>query len=260
MMIVLLGMAAMMTACTTVGPGERGVRITLGEAKDEVLPSGVYIWVPFVTKVKVISVQTQKAEIPDSEAVSIDTQKMHVHIVVNYQVNPENVVGIVREFGDEMEAIERVMVPNVHEVLKQATAKKTLVEVLSKREELKKEVDVSLIERLSKYGIKVRDVSIVNLTFSKEFTDSVERKMVAEQEAKQAEYLSEKTLNEAKATVNKAQGEADAQKLLKSSITPEILKKLAIERWDGHLPKVMGGGSNTFIDMKDLMADEPRRK
>lgn len=248
----LLLVSTLMSACTTVGPGERGVRITLGEAKDEVLPSGVYVWVPFITRVQKISVQTQKAEIPDSEAVSIDTQKMHVHIAVNYRMAPESAVAIVREFGDEDEAINRVLVPNVHEVLKQATAKKTLVEVLSKRDDLKAEVDKTLIQRLAKYGIQVRDVSIINITFSKEFTDSVERKMVAEQEAKQAEYLSEKTRNEAKAAVNKAQGEADSQKLLKAFLTPEILKKLAIEKWNGALPKVSGSGATPFIDMKDL--------
>lgn len=251
-MLGLLGLLMLTSACTTVGPGERGVRITLGEAKEEVLSSGVYMWIPFITRVQKVSVQTQKADIPESDAVSIDTQKMNVHIVVNYQVDPKDVVSIVKDFGDEEEAVNRVLVPNVHEVLKQATAKKTLVEVLSKREELKKEVDVSLIDRLAKYGIKVKDVSIVNLTFSPEFTQSVERKMVAEQEAKQAEYLAEKAKNEAKALVNKAQGEQDAQKLVRATLTPELLQKLAIEKWNGHLPSVMGSGVSPFIDLKQL--------
>lgn len=250
--LMLLVLGIFLVGCTTVGPGERGVRVTWGEASEKVLDSGVYLWFPFVTSVRIISVQTKKADIPQSDAVALGNQKIDVHVVVNYQIDPKDVVNIVKEFGDEDEAVDRVLVPNVHEVLKQATAKKTVEEVLSKREDLKHEVDKTLIERLAKYGIKVRDVSIVNLKFSDEFAKSVERKMVAEQEAKQAEYLAEKAKNEAKALVNTAKGQADAQELLRSSITPMILQKMAIEKWDGKLPSVMGNGGSTIIDLKTL--------
>lgn len=254
--ILLIIVSFIAVGCTIVDPGERGVRITFGKASDEILDSGAYFWFPFWTDVKRISVQIQKADIPQSEAVSLNNQKIDVHVVVNYQIDQKDVVNIVRDFGNEDEAVDRVLVPNVHEVLKQATAKKTVDEVLSKRDDLKKEVDQSLIDRLSKYGIKVKDVSIVNLRFSKEFTDSVERKMVAEQEAKQAEYLAEKAKNEAKALVNTAKGQADAQNLLKSSITPMILQKMAIEKWNGNLPMVMGSGSTPLLDLKTLSSKQ----
>lgn len=252
--LILTGLLGLfLISCwTTVNPGERGVRVTLGKANEEVLDSGVFIWIPFVTKVKTLSVQTQKVDIPQSDAVSKDTQEMKVHVVVNYQIDPKNVVNIVKEFGDEDSAVATVLVPAVHEVLKQATAKKTLIEVLSKRHELKQEIDESLIERMSKYGIKVKDVSIVNLKFSDEFAKSVERKMVAEQEAKQAEYLAEKAKNEAVALVNTAKGQADAQRLLVTSLTPLILQKLAVEKWNGELPKVMGTTTSPFIDLNKL--------
>ena len=94
--------------CTTVGPGERGVRITLGKADEETLDSGVYIWVPFVSRVRTLSVQTRKADILSSDAASRDTQQTKVHTVVNYQIDPKHVVQIVREFGDENEAIAAV--------------------------------------------------------------------------------------------------------------------------------------------------------
>lgn len=50
----------------------------------------------------------------------------------------------------------------------------------------------------------------------------------------------------------KAKGEiAEAQKLMRSTITPEILQQQAIEKWDGSFPQVMGGnGSLPFINLK----------
>jgi regulator of protease activity HflC (stomatin/prohibitin superfamily) len=134
--------------------------------------------------------------------------------------------------------------------MKSATAKKTAEEILTKRAELKTEIDDSLRERLAKYGVTVTDVSITNLTFSQEFTAAIERKQIAEQEAKQAEYGAQKAVQEARAEVNRAKGQAEAQALLKSTITAEILQQRAIEKWDGKFPQVMGAQALPFLNMK----------
>lgn len=251
-MIIVLSLLTM-TACSVVSPQQRGVRVSLGKASETVLQPGPHYWVPFFSGVKKVSVKIQKVEISNTEAVSKDTQQMKADIVVNFQIEAKDVVKIVKEFGNEENVVETILIPAVHEVLKQATAKKALIEVLSKRDEVKKEIDDTLFERMAKYGVVIKDVNIVNLTFSEEFSKSVERKMMAEQEAKQAEYLAEKANNEAKALINTARGQKEAQALLTTSLTPMIIQKLAVEKWDGSLPKVMGGnGATPFIDLKSL--------
>ena len=52
---------------------------------------------------------------------------------------------------------------------------------------------------------------------------------------------------EADAAVIKAQGEADANKLLNDSITEKILKQQYYDKWDGKLPSVMNSDSSNLI-------------
>lgn len=60
----------------------------------------------------------------------------------------------------------------------------------------------------------------------------------AENKVKLAEYkLKEKEL------------QARANQVEAESLSPLLLKKLAIEKWDGKLPQVNGAGTNTFIDI-----------
>lgn len=54
---------------------------------------------------------------------------------------------------------------------------------------------------------------------------------------------------DAQAEVNRARGQAEAQRLLKTSITQEILQKMAIEKWDGQFPQVMGSGTIPFLNL-----------
>jgi len=49
-----------------------------------------------------------------------------------------------------------------------------------------------------------------------------------------------KASKEAIADVNRAKGQAEAQRLQRQTLTAE-LQKQAIEKWDGHFPTVMSG-------------------
>lgn len=243
----------LITGCSQVNPGQQGVRVTLGKASDEVLGQGAYPVFPFVTHLRKISTQIQRSDV-DGSAASRDMQEVVMKVAVNWQIHPDSVFRVVNEFGDEDQLLERVIVPAVNEVLKQATAKKPVEEVLVKRQELKTEIDQELATRLKKYGVEVKDVNIVNIHFSAEFTKSIEQKQIAEQEAKRAEYIAQKANKEADAAINKARGDAEAQKLLKATITPEVLKLRAIEKWNGDLPKVVGG--NGVIPMLDMRVSD----
>ncbi len=238
----------LMTACSVVGPGERGVRISLGKVTEEPLPPGAYLWIPGLMGMDKINVQIQKAEI-ESTAASKDMQDVHAAIAVNWSLAPENVVRTYKQIGDEAAVERRILVPAVNEVMKAATAKRTAEEVLTKRMEMKADIDKALVERLAQYGISVSDVSIVNLKFSTDFSNAIEKKQIAEQEAKQAEYITLKATQDAKAEIERAKGKAEAQRLLQASITPGILQKMAIDKWNGSFPQVMGSGSVPFINM-----------
>lgn len=257
-LLLALVLVPLLSACSIVGPGERGVRVTMGKAAEDTKDPGPYLVFPFITGIRTVSVQTLKHEVVGTAA-SRDMQNVTTKVAINWTIDPTQVSKIVRDFGDEEDLLHRVIEPAVNEVLKQATAKKPVEEVLTKRAELKAEIDAEIASRLTKYGVIVKDVSIVDIQFSEEFTKSIERKQIAEQEAKRAEYDAQKATMEARAVVNKATGDAEAQKLLKATITDDVLRLRAIEKWDGALPKVMGSGVMPMIDLRDDVASTPKR-
>lgn len=254
-MLMVLGvlMAMMLSACSVVDTGERGVRVSMGKASDEVVMPGPNLVFPFVSHIRKIPIQIQRTDV-EGNAASRDMQEVRTEVAVNWHIEESKVVEIVKTIGDEEELLRRIIVPAVNEVLKEATAKKPVEEVLTKRAELKNEIDKALASRLKKYGVLVTDVSIVNIHFSPEFTKSIEQKQIAEQKAKQAEYEALKAEKDAMAVVNKAKGDAEAQKLLKATITEEVLRLKAIEAWNGALPQVIGG--NGVMPMLNIKASE----
>lgn len=245
--------AVLMTACSAVGPTERGVRITFGQAGDESLLPGYYLWVPFILSMETMDVRIQRSDVK-APAASRDMQDVMTHVAINWSVDPATISTTYKTIGTEELILESIITPSLNEVLKSSISKKTAEELLTQRTMLKAEIDEALKLRLHKYGgIIVTDVSIVNFEFTPEFKDAIEKKQIAEQQAKQAEYLAQKALNDGRAMEKLAEGQAKAQALLRTSLTDDLLKKMAIEKWDGHFPTVMGGsGVVPFINFSDL--------
>lgn len=240
-------LAILISGCSVVGPGERGVRVVLGSASDDAKPPGVYLWVPFIVGMAKLDIQIQKTNV-ESTAGTKDLQDVHADVAVNWTMNPEKVVETYKTIGDEDALRVRIIDPSVNEVMKSAISKLTAEEVLTKRMELKKNIDDGLASRLAQYGIRLYDVNIVNLKFSDEFTKAIEKKQVAEQSAKQAAYNAQKATQDANAAIETAKGQAKSQQLVRENLTAEILQQKAIEKWDGHFPEYMAG-TLPFISM-----------
>lgn len=78
-------------------------------------------------------------------------------------------------------------------------------------------VSDDLTERAAQFGVILDDISITHLTFGKEFTQAVEMKQVAQQEAEKARFLVEKAEQQKKASIISAEGDAQAAELLAKS-------------------------------------------
>lgn len=251
---ILLAGLLFLPACTVVGPGQRGVRISLGTVSEDAKQPGAYLWLPFILGMTKFDVQIQKSDI-ETSAASKDMQEVTTRIAINWSITPDKAVNMVKEIGDEEDVLKRIIIPNASEVLKAAMSKRNAEEQLTKRMELKTEIDKELAARLAPYGVTIHGVSIINFKFSEQFTQAIESKQIAEQAAKQAEYDAQKAIQQAKANVNLARGQAEAQALLKTTLTKEMLEKMAIEKWDGQLPQVTSGAM-PFINLKQSKSAE----
>lgn len=247
--LIFLVLSVFLSACTIVGPGEVGVRISGGKVSEDPKPPGMYFWMPVFAWMANVDVQIQKTEV-ESTAASKDMQDVFANVALNWSLSPEKVVSTYKSIGDEGAVYNRIIMPAVNEVMKSACAKRTAEQVLTHRMEMKNDIDEGLKQRLEQYGVTLHDVNIVNLQFSKGFAEAIEHKQIAEQQAQQAVYVAQKATQEAKAEVERAKGQAASQNLIRASITPEILQQRAIEKWNGQFPQVMGSGALPFINLK----------
>ncbi|WP_298921377.1 prohibitin family protein [uncultured Nostoc sp.] len=241
-----------LTPCVIINAGERGVLMKFGEVQNQILEEGLHLIIPVVNTVKKLSIRVQKQEI-SAEASSKDLQNVFTDVALNWHIIPQEANAIFQEIGDEQDVVIRIINPAVEEVLKAVMAKYTAEEIITKRGEVKGGVDDALSTRLGSYHVGVDDISLVHVHFSERFGEAVEAKQIAEQEAKQAEFIALKATKEAEAKVNLAKGEAETHKLLRDGLTPEILQRQAIEKWNGKLPLIVSKETPKLLNLSEIL-------
>ena len=235
-----------------INAGERGVLMKFGQVQPQVLEEGIHPIIPIAQTVKKMSVRVQKQEIT-AEASSKDLQEVFTDVALNWHISPDHANTIYQQIGEKLAIIDRIIDPAVEEVLKAVMAKYTAEEIITKRGNVKDEVDTLLTNRLSGYNIAVDDISLVHVHFSPKFRDAVEAKQIAEQEAKRADFIALKAIKEAEAKVNLARGEGESQRILRETLSPELLQKQAIDKWNGNLPLVVGESTSKVLDINSLI-------
>lgn len=245
----LLVVAAVMlaTGCTIVGPGQRGVRYSFGKMSNDVLEPGTHLWLPYFAGSSKLDVQIQAIETKTSSGTK-DQQEVTTTVTVNLQLSPDKVVETVKTIGDNDALLARVL-PLVQESISASVSKYSAEEILTKRGQLKADIETLVKEKVTKYGVIIHDISLKDLQYSNEYSQAIERKQIAEQKAKQAEYETQQAEQNAKAAVAKAKGEAEANRMKQQTLTPQLIQYEAVLRWDGKLPTYSGGNTVPFINI-----------
>ena len=221
-----------------ISPGERGVEVRTGKVTGRVYTEGWYLYNSITKNIIQFDTRSQVSTV-EVAAASQDLQDVNMEVAIQYSINPENVANIVENIGRQKDVEEKIIDPAVQETIKATTALFPVADVIKERPKLKEKIEELLSERIAGYGVILEEVSIKNITFSEQFTDAIEKKQVAEQQRAQAEF-------EAQAVVAKAEGKAQEQVLLRESLTPDVLKRLWIERWDGKLPTIVSDGNMIY--------------
>ena len=238
-----------------VGAGERGIVQNFGAVQDVVLNEGIHFKIPVVQTVTSMDVKIQKI-LTDAVASSSDLQDVDLSVALNYHIIPDKANLVYQKIGLEFK--ERIIDPAIKEVMKAVSARYTAEELITKRPAVSSEMKEALKSRLLKSNIAVDAFSIINFSFSQTFTDAIEAKQTAEQNALKAKRDLDRIKVEAEQTVAAATAEAKALGLQKQNITPDLieLRKIeanlkAIQKWNGILPNVTGSGAIPFIGVND---------
>ena len=264
-----------------VESGHVGVVRTLGAVQPNALPEGFHMKKPFMDKVEQMDIRLTAASAKAVSA-SKDLQTVQTQVTLQYSITGDLAPVIFQKIGKRNTVSITLIEPAIQESVKAITAKYTAEQLVTKRAEVKVEIQeainnfisITLDEKgISTNALRIANIAITDFDFSDEFNKAIELKVKAEQEALQALNEKIRRVTQAEAAAEEKKLAASAQafeievgskaraaaiereaKALKNN--PQIIKLRIAERWDGTLPKFSGGGTVPLLNVDSLLKEE----
>ena len=220
--------------------------------QEYVQEEGTHFLIPWFQRYVIYDIRTRPKNVPTLTG-SKDLQMVNVNLRVLSRPDPSNLPLIYRKLGTE--ADERVLPSIVNEVLKAVVAQFDASELLTQRAKVSALIKQRLTERAVDFHLIMEDISIIDLSFGREFTAAVEAKQVAQQDAERAKFIVQKALQDKKSTIIKAEGECKSAELIGKAVAknPAYIELRRIEAAKDIAHAVAQSGNRLYLDGDQLL-------
>ena len=185
--IILALICVACSAVTYIPTGYTGIITTFGKVHDSTLDAGISFKAPWDSVIRMDN-REQRVKF-ELGAFSKDIQEVNIKGSVNLNIDKATAMNLYREVGTGY--LEVLVAPRVQEDVKAITSKYTAEELIANRNTLSDSICEVLREDLAVNGVNVISIAIEDVDFTDAFTDAVEAKQVATQEAQRAKTQQE---------------------------------------------------------------------
>lgn len=232
--IVVAFLGVLFISIVQIDPGEIGVQKLFGKVSDDVLPSGLNLKNPLVEVVP-FDIKTQNytmSAVHDEgskegddaiRVLSSDGLEVVIDITILYKVNPSEAPKILREIGEDYQ--NKIVRPICRTKIRDNAVYYEAVALYSnKRDEFQNRIYKSIEKDFKARGLMLEQLLIRNISLPQSVKEAIESKINAEQEAQKMTFILQKEKQEAERKRVEAQGIADYQKIITSTLSDKQLQ------------------------------------
>ena len=213
----------------TIDPGERAIifrKFTTGLDKEQIFQPGFHLIAPW-NNIYVYEVKEQKVE-ESMDILDKNGLSMAIDITVRYNPTYSKIGYLHEEFGRSY--VDRLVIPEVRSAVRKVMGRYEAEEIYSTK---RNEVEQTIIDEtktiLAENNVIMKALLIRSIRLPEKIRQAIDDKLKQEQEASAYRYRLDKEESEAERKRIAASGEAAANKIINSSLTPSLLKMRGIE-------------------------------
>jgi len=260
--LIATAVIASLSACTIIEPGQRAVKVSLGQMDRNLLTPGMQVYNPLTDRITDYSVK-QDTKDGQADPLTADQQPISISYKVLYRIPEGQVLTLYEKYtGDPF---SNLVAPQVQEAFRQVVSQYK-ADAATKSVNIIKNQVLEMVRGNVKGLVEVTDIPITHVGLPEVLQQAIAQKQVMEQQALQKSYELDKAKKEAEITVANATAQAKSIELQSQALqkSPTLIEYERVKKWDGVLPTTMLGGSSAggfgnFIQLHTTAPKEPAK-
>ena len=278
--VAVFGVAALGLMCTNkIAPGYAGVVYNMdGGVEENVLPQGYHVVAPWKSVIEYpISTETvyytksqdgKDDNDKSDDSINVNTKdgkQVNVSVTYSFHMDADNLPAVFTKFrGQSTQVIEAGYVKNeMYQAINEVTSQYSLMELVGdKRPEINAKVFEKFRDSLAPFGIIIETFNLSDVVPDEQTKEAIQKVVNAQNvleqakiEKQTAEVEAEKARVQAKgkadAAIIEAEGQSQANAKLQQSLSDNVIRQHAIEKWNGELPKYqLGNNTSSLINIQ----------
>lgn len=249
--------AILFASIIQIGPGEAGVQIFFGKVQDGVLRSGLNFINPLM-EVEKFDIKTQAYTMSGQndldvndvrsnrsdpiQTLSSDGLTLLLDVTVWYRISADDAPNLLRTIGTDYQS--KIVLPAIRTAIRDVAVNFVATDIYSsKRDDYVNDVAKKLEKSFEGRGIILEKVLLRNVELPLKVREAIDEKIAAEQRAQQMVYVLQKEKQEAERKKVEAEGVAEAQRIINSTISNSYLQWKYIET----LKDLVNSPNNSFV-------------
>ena len=232
----------------TVAEGERAILTTFGKASNHIYEAGLHVKWPLIQDVKTFDVKTIRADFK-TETYTKDIQTARITVSYSYNLISNDIIETYKTYGNQWQ--ERILYPNLEQAVKAEVGTWNADQMVANRDKVASNILASLQARMIEhsYPVSITNFQMINIDYSDQFEQAIEKKVVAEQAALEEANKTKQVEQKAKQQLVSAEAEAKSMKIRATALAnnPKLVNYEFVQKWDGKLPQIMTGDSMPIL-------------
>src|SRR3954471_17728098 len=231
-----------------VDTGQRGIKTRFGEIVSESLPEGLYFYNPLTSNIVEIDTRVQRQD-GETDTYTRDVQQAAIKYTLNYRLQQNAAHLMYRDVGRDWE--QKLIPQGVLGTLKEVVGKWDAVDLIANRDKAGQTAFEAIRSNLAERNVEVSRFEITDISYTHEFENSVEQKVIAQQRAIEEQNRTKQIEEQARQKVLSAEAEAKSIQIRAQALekNAKLVEWEAVQKWNGVLPQYMLGGATPFINL-----------
>ncbi|MBW2400614.1 MAG: prohibitin family protein [Deltaproteobacteria bacterium] len=226
--MVLMAILVLVSGCVVIEDGQVGVSKSFGSISDEPVGQGVVLQFPVIRTVETWNTKLQElkesAQVPSSEGLIVGLETSLL-----FRVNADRAPEIRKTIG--WNYVDLLIIPYFRNAVRDVVSGYPVKNIYSEvgRKEIASKIKEFLKTNVGVRGILIEDVLLRDVKLPQRFRESIEAKMTAEQQVQQKQFMLQQARKDAEIEVARAKGAAQAQEIVRSTLSDSYLQYLWIK-------------------------------